>query len=155
MLKSIIDILNTQAQSNIVDMRDFKEFYKKNQNHAIYSSENLSPNIDKMTGIANNITHSQLIGLLDQKFDELQFKFEPLLREPKISNKLEIYDLGIAESILHPTSSSTSSTSTTSTSSSTPSSSTQASTKTDNDEFYGCVDTLSICTVDISRNDVI
>ena len=76
----MIDILNTQVQNNILEMRDFKEVYKKNQKHAIYLSENLSSKIDKLSGISNNMTHSKLIDLLDQKFDELQFKFELVLR---------------------------------------------------------------------------
>ena len=119
----MIDVLNTQVQNNILDMINFKEFYTKNQKHAVYLSETLSTKIDKISGIYNSMSHSKLMDLLDQKFEDLQRKFEPLLREPKISNKLQIYDMNEGESILSqsPTASTSSSTPTTSTSPSTSS----------------------------------
>ena len=39
------DILNTQVQNNILETRDSKEVYKKNQKHAVYSSENAKPRV--------------------------------------------------------------------------------------------------------------
>ena len=132
-LKSMIDILNTQVQNNIVEMRDFKEFYKKNQKHAIYTSENLAAKVDNIIGIYNSISHSKLMDLLDQKFEDLQHKFEPLLREPKISNNLQIYDMDAAGSM-------PSQNPTASTSSSTPMTSTSPSTNAAHNDFL-CVDT--------------
>ena len=37
--------------------------------------------------------HSKLIDLLDQKFNDVQLKFEPLLREPKFYQNFEVYDM--------------------------------------------------------------
>ena len=37
--------------------------------------------------------HSQLVDLLDSKFNQFEQKVEGLLREPKFSNNMEIYDL--------------------------------------------------------------
>ena len=71
--------------------------------------------------------------LLDQKFEDLQHKFEPLLREPKISNNLQIYDMDAAGSM-------SSQNPTASTSSSTPTTSTSPSTNAAHNDFL-CVDT--------------
>jgi hypothetical protein len=37
--------------------------------------------------------HSKLIDLLNQKFNDVQLKFEPLLREPKFYQNFEVYDM--------------------------------------------------------------
>ena len=134
-LKCIVNDLLIKVEE-IIDTNDnaYNFYHEENSKLVKKIDEVIDEHIESRDIYAAE--HSKLIDLLDQKFNELQSKVKPLLREPKISDKLEIYHMETAESILHSTSSSTSSTSTTSTSSSTPSNSIPASTQTDNDEFY-------------------
>ena len=114
-IKSKIELL-TQKVENL------EELYNKNIYEMNKKLDNMIEKNVYETEKIYDTDHSKLMDLLKTQFEQFEQKFEPLLREPKIYNKLEIYDMNDQ-------------TSTTSMSSSTPLSSTSSNSTKDSNIY--------------------
>ena len=81
---------NLNVDNMIEELREM--LYEKNI-EKLYE-KHYEKNIDtKVEKHICEMKHSKIIDLLDAKFEHFEQKFEGLLRDPKLNNKTEIYDL--------------------------------------------------------------